>query len=126
MEEPWVEITVNEQPWLQVDSLEHAGPDDAVFVLDRFTGIVTFGDGANGRRPPTGSRISASYRSGVGVAGNVITMTWTADPRLAIAAVVHAYAERIQLEVHSANPRSWRWRLALRLCALARRLLMGL
>lgn len=49
-----------------------AGPDDNVYVLDPETGVVTFGDRVNGRKPPVGGGdISVSYRYGDGSSGNI-------------------------------------------------------
>ena len=47
-------------------SLEEAGPDDQVFLIDVTTGAVVFGDGSHGRRPPAGATISETYRAGNG------------------------------------------------------------
>ncbi len=50
--------------WRQVEDLREAGPDDAVFALDRHSGEVRFGDGEHGRRPPDGAVVRASYFNG--------------------------------------------------------------
>lgn len=55
-------VTVDGEPWTEVASLDQAGPEDRVYVLDRRTGTLTFGHGEHGRRPPAGVRIDASYR----------------------------------------------------------------
>jgi predicted phage baseplate assembly protein len=47
-------------------------PDPAnVFLLDAEAGLITFGDGAHGRRPPQRAKIRATYDFSVGAAGNV-------------------------------------------------------
>lgn len=48
-----------------------AAGDPDVYTLDTTTGIITFGDGARGRRPPLGAALSADYDYGAGSAGNV-------------------------------------------------------
>jgi hypothetical protein len=58
-------------PWTEIDDIFAAGPDDAVFTLDRPTGRVTFGNGLSGRRPPRGASIRASYAYGGGLQGQV-------------------------------------------------------
>jgi hypothetical protein len=55
--------------WTEVPSLAASGPDDRHFTLDRETGEVRFGDGEHGRRPASGSRIEAAYRSAPGRTG---------------------------------------------------------
>ena len=64
-------VTVNNERWRRVSSLQDAGPDDTVFVLNRQTGTVIFGNGAQGARPPIGSTVSVSYSFGAGAAGNI-------------------------------------------------------
>jgi hypothetical protein len=76
--------------WREIDDLISAGPEvpssDAslppgsgkppfaptdVFSLDAEAGILRFGDGTHGRRPPAGASISADYTYSVGAAGNL-------------------------------------------------------
>src|ERR1044071_3313956 len=57
--------------WLQTDDLLAAGDTDEVFTVDYESGQVRFGDGHRGERPPSGSRIRASYQYGGGTQGNV-------------------------------------------------------
>jgi predicted phage baseplate assembly protein len=69
--------------WQQVDDFFASGAQDAHYVLDRTTGVVTFGDGRHGRIP--GVRLSSStdnivarrYRYGGGSAGNVAALSIT-------------------------------------------------
>jgi hypothetical protein len=71
-------VHIGGQEWTQARSLDDAGPDDTVFVVDS-TGAVTFGDGTHGRRPSSQSAVTVSYRQGGGRAGNVqvsITTPW--------------------------------------------------
>ncbi len=57
--------------WRLTDDLLAAGPDERVFTLDPEAGVIRFGDGLNGYRPPFGRRILASYEYGGGPQGNV-------------------------------------------------------
>jgi predicted phage baseplate assembly protein len=56
--------------WRLTDDLL-ATTADPVFSLDAEAGVVRFGDGLRGLRPPAGARILASYEYGGGLAGNV-------------------------------------------------------
>jgi predicted phage baseplate assembly protein len=60
-------------PWFEVPSLAGRSADDPVFTVDPDTGIVTFGDGVQGRKVPVGFRnvTAVSYQVGGGVAGRV-------------------------------------------------------
>ena len=85
-------IRVGDPPaaWTRVGDLLSAGPevpvpdlrlapgapqppplDPNVFVVDSASGIVRFGDGLHGMRPPNGAPIRADYAYGNGRAGNV-------------------------------------------------------
>jgi hypothetical protein len=82
-----VSITVGGNAWTAIDYLlaapaevpageaftaASATPGDPnVFSVDRASGVVRFGDGLRGARPPAGAAIVASYAYGGGVAGNV-------------------------------------------------------
>jgi predicted phage baseplate assembly protein len=63
--------------WQEVDDLAGAGTDDPVYVLDRTSGDIRFGDGVNGRIPTanpanaSGNIVARSYRVGGGTQGNV-------------------------------------------------------
>jgi len=63
--------------WQEVEDFFGAGPDDTVYVLNRTSGQVTFGDGENGHIPTAnpdnsgGNIVARSYRVGGGAAGNV-------------------------------------------------------
>jgi hypothetical protein len=65
---PLLEVSVEGLTWARVPSLSGCGPRDKVYVLqDTGDGpSIVFGDGKCGERPPTGSRIVASYRFGDG------------------------------------------------------------
>lgn len=63
--------------WTEVDDFFGAGPHDDVYVLDRTTGEVRFGDGDHGAIPvgnndlPGSNVVARLYRFGGGAAGNV-------------------------------------------------------
>lgn len=68
-------ITVGEQIWQQVSTLNDVQPTDPFYTV-RLTeeGLtkLTFGDGVHGRRLPSGSNnIQIAYRTGVGEKGNL-------------------------------------------------------
>ena len=57
--------------WQQVNHFAASDANDRVYKLDAASGVVSFGDGLRGRRPPTGSRVRAvAYRFGGGTQGN--------------------------------------------------------
>ena len=57
--------------WERVEDLGLAGPEDRVYELDPYTGIIQFGDGQQGMVPPRGDHnIRVSYTSGGGGRGN--------------------------------------------------------
>lgn len=70
-----LEVRIDGVLWREVETLFTAGPQDAVYETSMGeTGEVTlrFGDGIKGRRLPTGDlNVTASYRSGTGLAGHV-------------------------------------------------------
>jgi len=63
--------------WTQVDDFFGAEADDAVYVLDRTSGEVRFGDGVSGAIPvgnvsnPAANVVAREYRTGGGKRGNV-------------------------------------------------------
>lgn len=70
-----LDVIVNDLRWHETETLYSAQPRDRVFVTrvseDGKT-TVQFGDGKTGARPPTGTgNIRATYRKGIGKAGNV-------------------------------------------------------
>lgn len=76
-------LTVGGEVWRVIDDLGAAGPevpgaspapDDTpsrVFTVDRESGVIRFGDGLRGARPPRGAVIAASYDHGGGLDGLV-------------------------------------------------------
>ena len=70
-----LEVRVNDLRWHEVPTLYGRGPDERVFTTARDDAgktTVVFGDGLEGARVPTGvENVRATYRKGVGAAGNV-------------------------------------------------------
>ena len=58
------------RPWREVSRFDAAGPDDEVYRLDAERGRLHFGNGINGRVPPSGAGIFVSYSVCDGAAGN--------------------------------------------------------
>jgi predicted phage baseplate assembly protein len=60
------------ETWTEVDDFLSSVSGDTVFVLNKATGVVTFGDGRRGEIPVAGADVTATvYRYGGGTAGNV-------------------------------------------------------
>ncbi len=57
-------VFVDGEEWREVESLSSAGPDDEVYEFDPESGEAAFGDGANGKVPPTDTQVTADYDSG--------------------------------------------------------------
>jgi hypothetical protein len=91
-------VRVDDQEWTAVLSLDEAGPDDTVFVVDS-TGAVTFGDGTHGRRPASQSAVTVSYRQGGGEAGNVQVSITTPWPPPEVRYVVALAADRVGISL---------------------------
>jgi hypothetical protein len=87
--------------WQRLDDLVEAGPEipvpdlhlppgapqpksaeTRVYTLDPSSGLIRFGDGLRGRRPPLGAVIRANYSYGLGRAGNVGKGAIAAAPSL--------------------------------------------
>ncbi len=47
------------EPWSKVAHFAASGPEDQVYRMDAANGLIVFGDGINGRRPPEGKTIRA-------------------------------------------------------------------
>jgi predicted phage baseplate assembly protein len=67
-------VRVNDILWHEVETLAEAGPNDRVYTTRADANgklTITFGNGRNGMRLPTGQEnVVAYYRSGVGAGGN--------------------------------------------------------
>ena len=59
------------EAWRRSDDLYAADRDDRAYALDPESGLVSFGDGLRGLRPPLGQPIRASYEYGGGMDGMV-------------------------------------------------------
>jgi len=72
---PEIELSTHEQGrwlrWALVTDLQFSKPTSRDYALDVESGEIRFGDGQNGRIPPRGAKITATYRVGGGVRGNV-------------------------------------------------------
>jgi hypothetical protein len=70
-----LDVFVNDVRWHETETLYGAQPRDRVFVTQQSEDgktTVQFGDGKTGARPPTGAgNLRATYRKGIGKAGNV-------------------------------------------------------
>ena len=76
--ESTLSVRVNEVEWHETDALAALGPRDRSYVTeadDAAKTAVVFGNGAHGARLPTGSaNVKATYRYGIGKAGNVAAL----------------------------------------------------
>ena len=76
-----LEVRINGVRWDEVASLYGAGANDAVYttrIADDARMTLTFGDGVQGARLPSGSvNVAARYRSGIGADGEVDAATLT-------------------------------------------------
>jgi len=74
-------LRANDLLWQEVDSLYARGPNERVYELaidDQARASARFGDGIEGARLPSGDHnLRASYRKGLGLAGNVAAGTLT-------------------------------------------------
>ena len=57
--------------WLEVPDWDRSGPFDSHYVVQRETGIVSFGDGRVGRVLPAEALVEARYAVGAGASGNL-------------------------------------------------------
>ena len=73
--ESTLKIRVNDVLWHEADSLAYLGPRDRNYVTrndDESKTTIVFGNGEKGARLPTGAEnITAVYRTGIGLPGNV-------------------------------------------------------
>lgn len=87
-------------PWNEIEDLAAAGPEVPVadprarpgspqppppanvFSVDAEAGLLRFGDGFRGARPPPGAVVRASYHFGLGAAGNVGPRSINSGPAL--------------------------------------------
>ena len=118
--EPQFEVTVNGEKWKRVANLDDSGPNDEVYTIrqqDERESWVRFGDGQQGRRPPTGAVIRVAYRYGAGTEGSVgetISLTWVSGSfrkNRAIEAVIEPVVDGIKFRIcrESQTPYKWKW-----------------
>jgi hypothetical protein len=70
------------ETWKRTDDLLAAGTEDKVYLLDPESGVVQFGDGLRGKRPPLGRVIIAAYEYGGGAEGLVAIGALNKSPQL--------------------------------------------
>jgi hypothetical protein len=68
-----------EVEWRRVEDLVRSGPEDSDYLLDEARGVIRFGNGVNGRRPPAGVQIDRDALDvTAGTQGNLIAgVGWT-------------------------------------------------
>jgi predicted phage baseplate assembly protein len=70
-----IQLSVDEDgtptPWTEVPDFNASDERSSVFVIDRALGLITVGDGLRGRVLPDGAQLTATYRYGGGLAGNL-------------------------------------------------------
>ncbi|MGG1515488.1 LamG-like jellyroll fold domain-containing protein [Paenibacillus oryzisoli] len=54
-------LYVGGSAWTRVTSIAGYGPNDPVYQINYTSGLITFGDGVNGKIPPANATISISY-----------------------------------------------------------------
>jgi Type VI secretion system/phage-baseplate injector OB domain len=70
-----VEVEVDGHPWHQVTDLAGSGAEDPDYLVSRRddgASVIEFGDGVNGRRPPSNNSIGVHYRHGAGAYSSVL------------------------------------------------------
>jgi hypothetical protein len=69
-------------PSLPPGSVQVVNPNVKVFTVDAESGVVRFGDGLRGARPPAGATIRADYDFGLGRGGNLAAAAVSTSPAL--------------------------------------------
>jgi hypothetical protein len=96
-----LQVSTSAKPWKEIDDLLAAGPEVQVpdprsppgapppvpkeadvFCVDYEAGLVRFGDGLRGRRPPEGAILRATYDYSLGAEGNVAAGAISSGPAL--------------------------------------------
>jgi hypothetical protein len=81
---PDLQVMVNKVPWTCVEAMCDCGPDARAYQLTQDAhgrALIQFGNGVHGLRPPTGhDNITATYRIGAGIRGNVPAGSLTRPP----------------------------------------------
>lgn len=76
-------LSVNGELWTLVDTFAYSGPNDKVFKVEpdaTLTPIILFGNNKFGKKPPTNSTLSASFKLTYGSKGNVPSGSFTEVP----------------------------------------------
>ena len=72
-----LQVSVGGQGWEQRADFASAGPANQVFVFDRDSRTVRFGNGLNGKAPPSGANVVVTCQICAGTAGNLpAKVTW--------------------------------------------------
>lgn len=66
----WMQEATGPCAWEEVDNFESSGPNDRHYRFDTQKGALTFGNGFNGRIPPS-EEIRATYKTTLGAQGNI-------------------------------------------------------
>lgn len=82
-------VYVNNTAWTKVSSFAGYGPNDQVYQLDNSSGLITFGNGLNGKIPPAGAAIAVSYSSYHSGYKDYITAMKNADPSIKVLSCLH-------------------------------------
>lgn len=72
-------VSVGGRRWRRLPNaaaLRMAASDSPVYILEAATGIVRFGNGVHGARPPTGALVRVRYRQGDGGAAGDVAVCW--------------------------------------------------
>jgi hypothetical protein len=102
-------VRVGDIEWLERATLFGAGPDDRIYTLDvdeQGRSWVVFGDGVHGARLPSGiNNVRASYRQGLGRAGNVAAdaLTQLVTRPLGLKSVTNPFAAAGGTDPEAAN-----------------------
>ena len=108
-----INVIINGQAWKEVDTFTHHGPDDQIYRLDSSSGIVTFGDGSHGQRPPVGATIAARLKNG----RDEISFIWTSSD-LPETIIVTTFPDSFRINRCRGSQQCWRWKLAIWLCKI--------
>lgn len=90
-------VYVKNELWKQVVDLRQAAATDPVYQIDPESGLIRFGDGVHGRRPPTGSSVHVDYRYGQGRDGTDISIRYEHGARLSANLWLRFSPERVVL-----------------------------
>lgn len=67
-----VVVTVAGSAWLEMPDFTGSGPTDEHFTFNYTTGVLTFGDGVNGKIPPNGNTIEITYTPDLNTFGKTV------------------------------------------------------